>query len=67
MTEPSQVRVLDYGPAEQRGDQKRRRVLYCVGFPLLAFALAGGFRWIETGLVAAAGALLIAMALPVRD
>ena len=67
MTRETETRVLEYGPAEPRGDAKRRRVLYCVGLPLAAFAIAGGLRWPEAGLVAATGALLVALALPVRD
>jgi len=68
MADGPELRVLEYGHEPPRIDPKRRRVLYCIGLPLIAFALCGGvgFR-LGNGVVAAAGALLIAMALPIRD
>lgn len=70
MPDEPEHRVLDYreaAPAETTLT-RRRRILYCVGLPLVAFGLCHGLRGYELdGLVAAVGALLVAMALPVRD
>ena len=60
-------RVLEYSQEPPRVDPRRRRVLYCIGLPLIAFGLSNGFRDELSGLAAAAGALLVALVLPVRD
>ena len=67
MDEQTNRPVLEYRPVEPRSDRRRRRTLLCVGLPLIAFAMGGGLRFAENGLIAAAGALLVALALPVRD
>ena len=68
MTDGPERRVLEYSEAPPRPDARRRRVLYCVGLPLFAWGLTHGMRGYELdGLIAAVGALLVAMALPVRD
>ncbi len=67
MADGPELRVLEYGQEPPRVDPKRRRVLYCIGLPMLAFGFCQGFRYELNGLIGAAGALLVAMALPVRD
>ena len=68
MADGPELRVLEYSQDQARPNPKRRRVMYCIGLPLLAFGLTHGIRGYELdGLIAAVGALLVAMALPVRD
>jgi|tagenome__1003787_1003787.scaffolds.fasta_scaffold15684164_2 hypothetical protein len=64
--------ILDYAVADDRvarARQLRRRLLYCVGLPLIAFGLGQGLgpgsREISAAL-AALGGLLTALALPVK-
>ena len=67
MTDGPELRVLEYSQAAPRSNALRRRVLYCVGMPLVAFGLCQGFRYELNGMIGAAGALLVALAVPVRD
>jgi hypothetical protein len=66
MADEAKPPTLEYG-ITVRERRKFARIYYCIGLPLIAFALCGGSRSDVTGLIGACGAFLVAMALPVRD
>ena len=60
---------LDYARDPDPTVERRwRRIVYCVALPVMAFGLAGGFGHdaLLNGGIAAAGALLLAIVIPVR-
>jgi hypothetical protein len=63
--------ILDYAQKQRvRRPLSIRRILYCISLPLMVFgfitSLSPGDRLVGS-LVAAVGAFVLAMALPVRD
>ncbi len=70
MTESKPERILSYeSQVVAASPSRHRRILYCIGLPLIGFGLAGGFGGDRTlnGSSTAIGALLVALALPVRE
>jgi hypothetical protein len=60
---------LNYAtPTAPSGKGRAQRVYYCLGLPMLAFGIASlGNDALIRGAIAALGAFLVAMALPVQD
>jgi hypothetical protein len=72
MSDADSRQTLEYATPDASGHgararATRRRLLYCVGLPLIAFGLCDGLgpgdRFV-TAMVAAAGAVLVGMAIP---
>ena len=55
-------------PTASANRGRTQRIYYCIGLPLIGFGLAAGGRdGLFLGAVTAAGAFLLAMALPVQE
>ena len=55
-------------PAAPSGRGRAQRIYYCIGLPMIAFSLAAlGNDALFRGAIAAVGAFLVAMALPVQE
>ncbi len=67
MADVPERQVLEYGQDPRSRGQRWRRVFYCIGLPLLAFGMSNGLAFEGSGLIAATGAFLVALVLPVRD
>jgi hypothetical protein len=60
---------LNYAtPTAHSGKGRAQRIYYCIGLPMFAFGLASlGNEALFRGAIAAVGAFLVAMALPVQE
>ena len=60
---------LNYAtPATSSGKGRAQRLYYCIGLPMIGFGLASlGNEALIRGAIAAVGAFLVAMALPVQE
>ena len=67
MADAPERHVLEYRQNPPSGGRRWRRVLCCIGLPLLAFGMSNGLAYEGSGLIAATGAFLVALVLPVRD
>ena len=67
--DPPQAPPLSYAtPTAPGGTARARRIYYCIGLPMVGFGLGSfGNDALIRGAIAALGAFLVAMALPVRE
>jgi hypothetical protein len=66
--DPRQAPLSYATPTRSPGKGRAQRVYYCIGLPMLAFGLASlGNDALIRGAIAAIGAFLVAMALPVQE
>ena len=66
--DPRQAPLSYATPTASSGRGRAQRVYYCIGLPMVAFGLASlGSDALIRGAIAAVGAFLVAMALPVQD
>jgi hypothetical protein len=66
--EPKRPMPLDYREPDPRVERQWRRILLCIGLPIIGFGVSSfGNDALVRGAITAVGAFLVALVLPVRE